>query len=91
VVQLGVQTRRPIAGVGQRLIAKTDLTKITVILSGSLLHIDSENGLVHLAACLGTVLCVMFGPTAATYFGYEENINITPRVCGGCWWVPGIG
>jgi hypothetical protein len=86
VVQLGSQTSRPIPGVDLQLINKTDLPAVAAILAGSLLHIDSETGLVHLAACVGTVSCVMFGPTPAAYFGYNENINMTPRTCGGCWW-----
>ncbi|WP_158928312.1 glycosyltransferase family 9 protein [Acidisphaera sp. S103] len=86
VVQLGSQTSQPIEGVDVQLIGETKLADVAAILSGSMLHIDSETGLVHLAACVGTVSCVMFGPTPAAYFGYDENINIAPRVCGGCWW-----
>jgi hypothetical protein len=86
VVQIGSTTSRPIDGVDLQLINKTTLAEATAILAGSMLHIDGESGLVHLAACIGTVSCVVFGPTPAAYFGYDENINITPHVCGGCWW-----
>jgi ADP-heptose:LPS heptosyltransferase len=86
VVQLGTTTSRTIEGVDVQLIGKTSLSETAGILAGAALHIDNESGLVHLAACLGTVSCVLFGPTPAAYFGYESNINISPIVCGGCWW-----
>ncbi len=57
---------------------------IKFVLKESQLHIDCEGGLVHLATQLGTCCAVMFGPTPAFYYGYEENINILPRVCGEC-------
>jgi hypothetical protein len=86
VVQLGSTTSRRIEGVDMALLNKTTLGDATAILAGSTLHIDNESGLVHLAACIGTVSCVVFGPTPPAYFGYERNINIAPHVCGGCWW-----
>lgn len=86
VVQLGTKTSVPIEGVDLQLINRTTLDDLAAILAGSSLHIDNESGLVHLAACLGRRACVMFGPTPAAYFGYDGNINIAPRTCGGCWW-----
>jgi hypothetical protein len=86
IVQVGSQTSRPIAGIDLQLINKTNLAEVAAIIDGSLLHIDSETGLVHLAACVGTVSCVIFGPTPVAYFGYHDNINISPPTCGGCWW-----
>ena len=40
----------------------------------------------HLATCVGTRSVVVFGPTPSDYFGYPENINISPSLCGSCWW-----
>ncbi len=86
IVQLGTKTSRPIKGVDLQLIDRTSLADSASVLAGSMLHIDNESGLVHLAACIGAVSCVVFGPTPPAYFGYEGNINIAPRQCGGCWW-----
>lgn len=86
IVQLGTKTSQPIAGVDLQLINATSLDDMAAVIAGSTLHIDNESGLVHLAACLGTLSCVLFGPTPSAYFGYETNINMSPRECGGCWW-----
>jgi len=87
IVQIGTATSTPIQGVDLDLISKTTLQEVAGLLRSAALHIDNEGGLVHLAAALGTRSAVVFGPTLAGYFGYEENINIEPLVCGGCWWM----
>jgi len=86
IVQLGTKTSRPIPGVDVQLVNKTSLAETVSILDGSELHIDNEGGLVHLAACIDKISCVVFGPTPPEYFGYAKNINIRPTTCGGCWW-----
>jgi ADP-heptose:LPS heptosyltransferase len=86
IVQLGTTTSRPIAGVDLNLIRKTTLPELATLLEGSLLHIDSESGLVHMASCVGTKSVVVFGPTSLDYYGYDDNINIPPTTCGNCWW-----
>lgn len=86
-VQLGSpRTSTAIAGAQVDLIGKTSLAEAAAIISASRLHIDVDSGLVHVAACLGVQSLVLFGPTDADYFGYEKNINLRPRFCGGCWW-----
>ena len=88
VVQLGTaDTSEAITGVDYNLISRTTLAECATILSHSLLHIDNEGGFVHLAACLDVKSCVIFGPTDAEFFSYEDNINVAPKFCGGCWWV----
>jgi hypothetical protein len=87
IVQLGTRTSQPIAGVDHQLMNRTSLAETASLLAGSALHIDNEGGLVHLAACLGTRCCVVFGPTPVDYFGYGQNVNIAPKECGSCWWV----
>jgi hypothetical protein len=87
VIQLGTTTSRPIMNVDTDLINKTTLPEMAAILKNSLMHIDNESGLVHLATCLGIKSCVIFGPTPADYYGYETNINIRPNFCGNCWWI----
>lgn len=86
VVQLGTDTSIPIPGVDINLVAKTSMQQAAALLSHSRLHIDNEGGLVHIAQCLGTTSCVIFGPTSLDYFAYPSNINIRPHFCGGCWW-----
>jgi ADP-heptose:LPS heptosyltransferase len=86
VVQIGSTTSTRLAGVDVQLIDRTNLAEVAAILAGAVLHIDNESGLVHLAACMGTRSCVVFGPTPPAYFGYEANLNIAPHTCGECWW-----
>jgi hypothetical protein len=87
VVQIGVQTSSPIHGVDINLLHKTTMPEVGALLKHAALHIDSEGGLVHLAAAVGGRSAVFFGPTPADYFGYPDNLNFEPRKCGGCWWI----
>ena len=57
---------------------------VTNVLSNSMLHIDIEGGMVHLASNLGTKCLVLFGPTQMKYYGYENNINIMAGDCHDC-------
>ena len=86
-IQVGIQTSDPIEEVDVNLIGKTSLPEVASLIQGAILHLDNEGGLVHVARALGTVSCVVFGPTSSRYFGYEGNIAIDPRFCGGCWWI----
>ena len=58
---------------------------VAYTLKKSLLHIDIEGGLVHLATQMRTKCIVLFGPTQEEYFGYEENINIKAGSCHDCY------
>ncbi len=89
VVQLGGSNCKAITGIDLDLIGKTTLRETAGIIAGSRLHLDSEGGLVHLAASLGTKSCVIFGPTPADYFAYPSNINLEPLFCGNCWYIKG--
>ena len=87
IVQLGgLGNGSDIEGVDLNLRGKTTLKEAASILSESSLHIDTDSGLVHIATSLGTKCVVLFGPTNAAYCSYSENLNITPRLCGNCWW-----
>jgi len=85
-IQVGTVTSEPIHECDHVLLNKTSLDEVVSLLANAALHIDNEGGLVHLAACLGTRSVVVFGPTPSDYFGYAENVNIDPPVCGNCWW-----
>jgi hypothetical protein len=84
---LGGSTTDPIVEVDLNLINKTTLPQAAELLRHSILHLDIDGGLVHLASCFGVTSCVVFGPTPSRYVGYPGNLNIDPNFCGGCWWV----
>lgn len=84
VVQMGMDTSPKILEADIYCFGK-NLETVKWVLKDSLLHVDSEGGLVHLATQLGTKCAVMFGPTLATFFGYRQNINIIAEKCGGCY------
>ncbi len=87
IVQLGgLGNGSNIDGADINLRGKTTLKEAASIISSSTLHIDTDSGLVHIAACLGTPSAVLFGPTNAAYCSYKGNINIAPNLCGNCWW-----
>lgn len=83
VVQVGANGARKLQGVDYSLLGE-NLELIKHVLSESLLHIDIEGGLVHLASQLGTTCAVLFGPTPIEFFGYPGNINIRAGTCHGC-------
>lgn len=86
VVQLGGQSSQPIPRADMHLLNRASLGESAELLRGAMLHLDSEGGLVHLAAAVGTRCCVVFGPTPPGYLAYSDNINLPPPVCGDCWW-----
>lgn len=83
VVQLGTADAERIDG-ADRYILGEPFELVIHILKNSILHIDIEGGLVHLATQLGTKCAVLFGPTPEFYYGYEENINIKVGNCHDC-------
>lgn len=83
IVQLGPENAEKINGLDRYVLGESlELTKY--ILQHSLLHIDIEGGLVHLATQLGTKCAVIAGPTPIWYYGYEQNINIVSTECKEC-------
>jgi hypothetical protein len=87
VVQLGGATGADIEGVDVNLKKKLSFLQSVSVLAGSLLHVDTESGLVHVGASLGVRSVVAFGPTNVDWFCYPQNVNIRPKQCGNCWWV----
>ncbi|AOK15896.1 hypothetical protein WT26_07600 [Burkholderia cepacia] len=87
IVQLGGATGGDIEGVDVNLKKKLTFLQSVSVLSESLLHIDTESGLVHVAASLGVRSVVAFGPTNVDWFCYPQNVNVRPKLCGNCWWV----
>ncbi len=89
VVQLGTTSSRKIDGVDIDLRNKTTLDEVAWIMKQSLLHIDGESGMVRMAHALHTKSVVLFGPTSKPFFSFDANINLSPPVCGDCWWSTG--
>ena len=86
VVQLGAKTSRPIAGTAINLLNDTSLHEAAWILKHSLLHVDGDSGLVHLARALHTKSLVLFGPTNHDFFRYAQNETCFSTICNNCWW-----
>lgn len=83
IVQLGAKENSKLVGVDRYVMGKS-MEVAKWVLRDSMLHIDSEGGLVHLATQVSTKCVVMFGPTPAHYYGYEQNCNLVSTVCSNC-------
>ena len=86
VVQVGASTSRPIANADLCLLNATSLHDAAWILKHSLLHVDGDSGMVHMARALHTRSLVLFGPTNHNYFRYAANENLSSAGCNNCWW-----
>jgi ADP-heptose:LPS heptosyltransferase len=86
VVQLGEPHEELAAGVDHDFRGRTSLERTAYVLKTASAHLDTEGGIVHLARTVNTECVVAFGPTPAGFFGYPDNVNVEPPVCGSCWW-----
>jgi len=86
IVQVGADNSRRIDGVDLDLRSKTTLDEVSWVIKQSRLHIDGESGLVRMAHALHTRSVTLFGPTSMSFFGIDDNINLTSEKCGDCWW-----
>lgn len=84
VVQLGAASSAPLYG-ADRCVFGADFRLSVHLLKNTMLHVDIEGGLVHIATQLGTKCIVLFGPTVKEYYGYEQNTNIQVGNCHNCW------
>ena len=84
LVQLGDNHTEIIPHVDKAFLGR-DLELVKYILRGSLIHIDIEGGLMHLATQLGTKCAVIYGPTQVELFGYPQNINLMSDKCSNCY------
>ncbi len=87
LVQLGGANSPAYAEADVCLAGKTQLTDLPDILDGSLCHVDTESGLIHLAQFVAVKSVVLFGPSDLRFFGYAKNKNIAAGECGGCMWM----
>jgi len=86
VVQLGTLSETALEGVDVDLRGRSTLSQSFHLISGARCHIDTEGGLIHLASCSTTQTIAMFGPTSASFFGYEANVNVKGDECAPCWY-----
>ncbi len=84
IVQLGGNKSRIFEFADISLVGKTSVADVPYILDNTLLHVDGESGMVHLANLTRARCVVLFGPSKADYLAYARNVNITSPVCGGC-------
>jgi SAM-dependent methyltransferase len=68
------------------LLRQTTLHQAAWALKFSMLHIDTDSGLVHMAQAVHTKALVMFGPTDAALYSHDGNIVLRAGTCGECWW-----
>lgn len=83
IVQLGAKNAEKVAGVDLYIFGE-NIENTKWILKQSLLHVDCEGGLVHLATQLNTKCVVLFGPTPVHMYGYKQNINLHNNECDYC-------
>lgn len=83
IVQTGVKGSQPLCGVDRTAFA-CQLGETAVLLKNATLHLDSEGGLVHMAAQMSTPCVVGFGPTPVYYYGYPRNENVVAPACSNC-------
>ena len=86
IIQLGSKKMKPLPQADRHYLG-SELKLVEHILANSLMHIDIEGGLVHLATQLGTKCAVVFGPTDPAHFAYETNINLFSDTCVPCFGV----
>ena len=65
---------------------KTNLIEAAEIIRGAQLVLGPEGALVNIARAMEVPSVVFFGSTPLEFFGFKTNVNLRPRVCGGCWW-----
>ena len=86
VVQIGLKTSPRMEGCDAYFMGE-NIELVKYVLQGSLLHIDCEGGMTHLATNLKTKCIVLFGMTPIKYYGYPQNINLQTGSCQNCCWM----
>ena len=87
IVQLGAKNSKTFKNIDISLINKTKLEDLPHILDKSIIHVDTESGLCHMAKLVNTKSLVLFGATNKDYLSYPQNINIKANNCENCMWI----
>ncbi|EFY06765.1 glycosyltransferase family 9 protein [Succinatimonas hippei] len=86
VVQIGEPDSLLISNVDIQLVGKTSFEESLYLLNSSQCHIDNDAGLIHIRHAMNKRSVVLYGPTAADFVGYENDINIQGS-CTPCMWL----
>lgn len=86
VVQIGEPDGLLIPNVDLQLVGKTSFEESLYLLNSSQSHIDNDAGLIHIRHAMNKRSVVLYGPTAADFVGYENDINIQGS-CTPCMWL----
>ena len=86
VYQLGIKGEKLIEG-AVNLLGKTTIFQTANILKHAIQHIDTEGGLVRLAACgnIQTKCTVLGGATPKELFSFPQNNNLWLNTCDPCY------
>ena len=84
IVQLGGNNSVPFDFADICLVGKTQVADLPYVLQHSLLHIDGESGMAHLANLTDVQSIVMFGPSPMPYLAYARNVNLRAGNCRDC-------
>lgn len=69
------------------LVGETNMDELKALLGEAILHIASEGFTVHLRHFVSNKPSVVFfGPTPMSFYGYEENLNMSPDINCWCEW-----
>lgn len=84
VVQVGDMSTEKIPHADEYILGE-NIEYVKYVLKNSIMHIDIEGGLMHLATQIGTKCVCLLGITQANLFAYPQNINIVSEKCSGCY------
>ncbi len=88
IVQIGSgQTVKHIQGVDIDIAGKTSLEEMKVVLKNAAFLIDYDTGSIHFNYAMGRRSAVLFGSSFIEFIGYDQNINISAKVCPECIWL----
>ena len=88
VIQIGEAFQKNIEYTDINLIGKTSFNEMLILLKNARLLISQEGGIPILRHFVSQKpSCVFFGPTDKNFYGFKENINISPKISCECEWL----
>lgn len=88
IIQIGENFQKPILGTDLNLTGKTSFNEMLNLLKNAHLLISQEGGIPILRHFISKkTSCVIFGPTDKDFYGFNENINLSPNLACECEWL----
>ena len=88
IIQIGESSQKPILKTDLNLTGKTSFNEMLHLLKNARLLISQEGGIPILRHFISKkTSCVIFGPTDKNFYGFNENINLSPDLACECEWV----